>query len=431
MKFKQLLVSLLVFAPLSAQASNKAERWFDIEVILFSQLAEKNQLSEHFDDPKPLPHYKKINDLLTPYLQPDITTLKNLLPVCGVQKTPQQFNINTSIFNGLLLENKLIVPHSIYYFIDDNEVNALVSDAYQRFSKSNDINVNDINLADHDNSVSIHPQLCRLSAKTIIQLSEADSAFTADTIAVNTTPNQIDAIENVNSNEPYLLSQESLTLHEIYKKLKSSRQFKPLLHLGWRQPAVSKKRAVPMRLFAGENFKNHHQILLKQFLKEQKAEAEQESLLQEIFSQADSSIALNRFNKKDTLVQQAQIDAIIKQLSSNKNDADQQYQVLTPLDVILEEQHKEVQAPIAPAQDWTIDGYFNVHLNHYLYITADFMVTDKSLAALNSQRLISKQNAVVNSVRFEQNKRVISQEIHYFDHPYMGMIVQIRRYKKP
>ena len=33
--------------------------------------------------------------------------------------------------------------------------------------------------------------------------------------------------------------------------------------------------------------------------------------------------------------------------------------------------------------------------------------------------------------RFSQNRRVISKEVHYFDHPYMGMIVKIRRYKVP
>ena len=37
----------------------------------------------------------------------------------------------------------------------------------------------------------------------------------------------------------------------------------------------------------------------------------------------------------------------------------------------------------------------------------------------------------LKTIRFEQNRRVISKEIHYFDHPYMGMIVQIRPFNVP
>ena len=38
------------------------------------------------------------------------------------------------------------------------------------------------------------------------------------------------------------------------------------------------------------------------------------------------------------------------------------------------------------------------------------------------------ENKDVKLINFSQNKRVISGEIHYFDHPYIGMIVQIRRF---
>ena len=86
--------------------------------------------------------------------------------------------------------------------------------------------------------------------------------------------------------------------------------------------------------------------------------------------------------------------------------------------------------PVAPEVDWTIDGLFNVHLNHYLYITAEFNVANSSLAA-HETALLSDPEHQIKAVKFSQNRRVISKEIHYFDHPYMGMIVQIRRYKVP
>jgi len=70
-----------------------------------------------------------------------------------------------------------------------------------------------------------------------------------------------------------------------------------------------------------------------------------------------------------------------------------------------------------PLSYWELDGLFKIHLRHYLYITANFDVNQKL------------SNGDIESARFSQFKRVISGEIHYFDHPRMGMIVQIRKYK--
>jgi hypothetical protein len=48
---------------------------------------------------------------------------------------------------------------------------------------------------------------------------------------------------------------------------------------------------------------------------------------------------------------------------------------------------------------------------------------------LTEQALADEKN--YKPIRFQQNRRVISGEIHYFDHPYIGMIVQIRKHKRP
>ncbi|WP_404339834.1 CsiV family protein [Pseudoalteromonas mariniglutinosa] len=65
---------------------------------------------------------------------------------------------------------------------------------------------------------------------------------------------------------------------------------------------------------------------------------------------------------------------------------------------------------------WELTGLMKIYVRHYLYINADFDIS-KKLA-----------NGDYEKARFSQFKRVISGEIHYFDHPRMGMIVQIRRY---
>ena len=93
-------------------------------------------------------------------------------------------------------------------------------------------------------------------------------------------------------------------------------------------------------------------------------------------------------------------------------------------------------APESPVQPWFLDGFFKVHVNHYLYITADFNILNMSLAQQATQALATSAAGLVETmgakaINFKQSRRVISGEIHYFDHPYMGMIVQIRRYKRP
>ncbi len=52
----------------SAQANEK--RWFEMEVILFSQLGDKSQLKENFSDTPPMPKYRRVRDLLSEFLTP-------------------------------------------------------------------------------------------------------------------------------------------------------------------------------------------------------------------------------------------------------------------------------------------------------------------------------------------------------------------------
>ena len=68
------------------------------------------------------------------------------------------------------------------------------------------------------------------------------------------------------------------------------------------------------------------------------------------------------------------------------------------------------------ASKWELEGLFKIHLRHYLFIAADFDINEK------------RDNGELESARFSQFRRVFSEDIHYFDHPRMGMIVQIRKF---
>jgi len=103
------------------------------------------------------------------------------------------------------------------------------------------------------------------------------------------------------------------------------------------------------------------------------------------------------------------IDTLIKALEQQTLA-----QLVSPTQYTLTDKN----SPTAPLQPWFLDGFFKVHLDHYLYINANFNIVEKSLTDSDKFQLVN----------FKQSRRVITGEIHYFDHPYIGMIVQIRRF---
>ncbi|MBL6735255.1 MAG: hypothetical protein ISP86_05190 [Shewanellaceae bacterium] len=81
-----------------------------------------------------------------------------------------------------------------------------------------------------------------------------------------------------------------------------------------------------------------------------------------------------------------------------------------------------------------IFGYLTIYLDHYLFINLDFMLRKegtKTIRPLKTLTGLQPQNSTtdvtfLNQIPFQQKRRVRSKEIHYFDHPYLGIIMQIR-----
>ena len=71
MKLKPMLLfafAAVLSSNLSAASNTATDRWFEVEVILFSQLGDKSQLKEYFSQSTDLPKYRQIKDMLTPHL---------------------------------------------------------------------------------------------------------------------------------------------------------------------------------------------------------------------------------------------------------------------------------------------------------------------------------------------------------------------------
>lgn len=155
--------------------------------------------------------------------------------------------------------------------------------------------------------------------------------------------------------QTYLLAPEQLQFKSQQQEL-VRKGLTPLLHTGWRFAGASQSRSEHIKLFGGK-------------------------LLRAPIIANPSQYANNDF---------------ISLVNSNQNIAP-----------VVEQ----------AADQWELDGSFNIYLRHYLFINASFDINE------------SQTTGEIQQARFSQFKRVISGDIHYFDHPKMGMIVQIRKFK--
>jgi hypothetical protein len=483
----------------------KPERWFEIEVILFEQLNDKRSLKEQFSNEvgaKSLPQYKRSIDLLNPYLQPNLTAIKQLMPLCSNIDGQSRFSLtqkklvfalpdqahfiqqaNAFTYEPIALE--LSEVETVNTEEDDTQPleNHLKAKLENTIKNNTEQSFQDEILTEHstnptssalifdwqteslNSSLFSTNQLCVYSQEDFEHILEKQQLanFTLDGFAVTAMGKKLNASGVHIKSQPYLIADNSLLLKDISKRLRWSKEFKPLLHFGWRQVGVTRTKATPLKLFAGQHVENDYQQALNDYQIRLKEAQQAEQLLFEQLQESDAGpatddAALNEENQQSGANYYAQVkqqalaqlfsdidtlevassDATSQQSSSSENSIiDETISQLTAqnLDDLLasneiihrasEQALDIISPPIEPLQPWFLDGFFKVHLDHYLYITADFNLLSKKE---QDKQFIDSDSKETKLVNFSQNRRVITGEIHYFDHPYIGMVVQIRRF---
>ena len=183
-----------------------------------------------------------------------------------------------------------------------------------------------------------------------------------------------------------LLAESQSQFKEIIATLKREKGNKSLMHMTWQQSMVPRNRAIPIKLYSGHDFSNEY---------EQNGQPLQSS---------DDSNGLPQFDF----------------MSSG----------------FLAEPQKPV---------WKLDGTLNIYLEHYLFIETAFNLREEgektvtlmhrdnpaSTGIDSKPEIDSVTSPFLYSIPMKQNRRVRSDEVHYFDHPKMGMIIQIRKMEHP
>ncbi|GHE77204.1 CsiV family protein [Thalassotalea profundi] len=500
MKTKQavtLLSSLLVSSAVLAASPDRG-RWFDIEVILISQLGDKAKLNEIFADNVKLPSFNNPLDLLTPYLNPDIHALKQQLPFCNsknqlftyhekVQEpsivtlkplavieeetnqaitttqalpesdsTPNNTDTithdssyqNDDFFDRVTTEKEKVDEEQLTQISLVNDTSptldselsqtitpeqiAWVNEAEQFFSPIQ-LTYSQTLLAPNDENL-----LCQITKAEFDKLSPDNNIYSYLGFAVKEVPSKISAIEDLFNPKPYLLNNDSLALNNIVTQLKRSRDFRPILHLAWRQPVHSRRNAIPIKLFAGDNLQQNYIEQLKLYQQQQSQVIAQEQSFNTILSNNDSTEMVLTEQEQLVKNKEQKLKNIIEQLSLITNDTthliDEIEQAPTSINMEgVANNNLMLSPPTEPLQPWYVQGFMQIYINNNnrLNIIADFNMLNLTLAEQETIKLIPDAELALQTISFKQHRQVISTETHYFDHPYLGMIVQIRRHTRP
>ena len=276
------------------------------------------------------------------------------------------------------------------------------------------------------------------------------------------------------ASKAHLLTSEQQALSSISRQIRSNRQLERLFHATWRQPVMfGKNKAFDVRLYGGQNYAQ--QFNLNGDMREQVQPIESISQSQngnsEVGYDATAGLSANNPsnspNKKNAyspvstsentnstykastlndsdLASVSDIFADLNRRLSNPEAID--YEAFKALDtvMIVEQDDENAMDPSLRTPIWEIDGTIKVFLKYinrvpYLHVDGDmFYRQPVPLSYFSSEE---NSNVAANqaepteyklvSVPLAEQRRVISTQLHYFDHPLFGFVVQIRRYNRP
>lgn len=328
----------LLGALISLPAMANGNRWFEVEMIIFSREQSNQQLEQFDSSVRPIKPGRSI-DLLSAGFQPDVLPLLSQLPQCDAQA------------------DNLTLPDIDYQFRPHFISGLCIFEQSPRSWQVNSL-------------FSTPPYLLNVPYP----------------LQAPTTPTG----DGSHRNSPYLAPASALQLTDIAQRIQRQRNSMLLLHTAWRQAPVTERRAIASRWFAGHNFSSQFDYW-GQPKNQVSAQHAVPYLAQEHTSDLISDI--------DNLLAQLNAGSKLPELPAEENKDAQP------------EQHTGG----IPEQVWQLDGLFRLHLDHYLFVNTEF-------------NLRRPANNRLESIYVKQSRRLISGEIHYLDHPYLGIILQIRRF---
>ncbi|RCU52576.1 hypothetical protein DU002_00990 [Corallincola holothuriorum] len=448
--------AVLMAGPLfsaSVVAEEEEPRWFEVEVILFSRNVPADSVNEHWPSEANKLDTQNAPDLLSALLFP----AEEVAPVDDSYCIPADQLTTDPVMDGAAA-----TPDSLEAGTPEvaGETKAPLSDSEQI------------------------PQPCPPS-----ELEDAAPATYAKTdvpeIVVAPALPDFDV-------SPYLIDDQSLQLVAQRKVIERRPEFKMMLHTGWRQAMVPRKQSAKWHLFAGKDFTD--QFLADGTLRHKPELATSNQApcpVGTVTIDGECIISDNAASENPAPGANADAPAAPQPLTTEEVQANitemlaaQETELAAAMAAQVEVESADT--PIMPL--WQLDGLFRVYLEHYLYIDADFdyriagerelplLIEDPSstygsadnlemtdplatpepiLAIDNLEQSLAAETLPLTQqedpeaggtlvttkptegylyrYRLSQSRRLRSGELHYFDHPLVGILVQIRPhdYREP
>lgn len=332
------------------QATAPEQRWFEVELIVFSQNPADNLQESFVDSITPIKPGRAI-DLLTARYQPDISSLLAELPLC-FQQSP-----------------------------------ALAADSFKP---------------------DFMAQLCILEQQLPVW-SHSNLFEARQLISKVPFPHKLQPVvtgNGLHQQVPYLAEASALQLTDIAGRITRQTGKQLLLHTAWRQAPVTERLAIATRWYSGSNYSAEFDYWGQRIAA---ATADSSPPVSSDIHQAEADT--NETANSNDMLQH--IEQLLQLLA-----ADRALPELASTDTadIASTDNSSMTINTLPQQVWQLDGLFKLHLDHYLFVNTEFNL-----------RVPQADN--LQTIYVRQSRRVISGEVHYLDHPYLGIVLQIRRYE--
>lgn len=249
------------------------------------------------------------------------------------------------------------------------------------------------------------PETAKLHNSDVIELKHPEDTGYANQKLPNFTP-------AANTPVPYeLLDRSQLQLVPIEKKLSASKNYKPLLHIAWRQPTVDPDKATPVYIYEGVELPRN--VLQKT--------SQVDSQSKGRFSQIPVGTYTYDSSQYGQFVPVSQTDLEngpdLEPLSGTlKLGVSRYLHVEVDLKYRTKIMKEEV-VPVNPDPTFTEGNSFQ----RTLALTQ---------AENNNKTRIRRREALQTFYLYETRK-MRSKELHYIDHPMFGVIVRVIPYEIP
>ena len=277
------------------------------------------------------------------------------------------------------------------------------------------------------------------------------------------------------ASKAHLLTSNQQALSSISRQIRSNRELERLFHATWRQPVMfGKNKAFNVRLYGGQNYAQ--QFDMNGDMREQKLanSSDKEPNNSATEFSYDYTAALSNYDSNYTSgADKNSLSDVSTAFEANKpiaQDTDQfiavsdifadlnrrlsnpqaiEYGAFKALDtpMIVEQGEDDAIDASLRTPIWEIDGTIKVFLKYinrvpYLHVDSEmfyrqpvplsyFSSEDDSTGNAAKPRQATSTEYKLVSVPLAEQRRVISTQLHYFDHPLFGFVVQIRRYNRP